>query len=65
MTTLGSYRVSVQTRASGPQTALLTPARVEDMPTDWTFDWPGLWQRTDFSSIRPISLPWFSRNLRD
>ncbi|MCL1472004.1 hypothetical protein [Argonema antarcticum] len=56
MTTLGSYRVSVQTRASGPQTALLTPARLEDMPTDWTFNWPGLWQLTDFDCQNIVKL---------
>lgn len=56
MTRLGSYLVSVQTRETGQQTALLTSALFEDMPTDWTFDWPGLWQRTDISCQNIVKL---------
>lgn len=56
MTRLGSYLVSVQTRDAGQQTALLTSALSGDMPTDWIFDWPGLWQRTDISCQNIIKL---------
>lgn len=56
MTRLGSYLVSVQTRDAGQKTALLTKASVEDMPTDWTFDWPGLWQRSDISCQNIVKL---------
>ena len=56
MTRLGSYLVSVLTRDAGNQTALLTSALFEDMATDWTFDWPVLWQRTDISCQNIIKL---------
>lgn len=56
MTRLGEYLVSVQTRDADQQTALLTPALMEDMPSEWTFDWPGLWQRTDISCQNIVKL---------
>lgn len=55
-TLLSSYLVLVQTRDASQQTALLTSALVEDMPTDWTFDWLGLWQRTDISCQSIVKL---------
>ncbi len=48
MTNLGSFQVRVRTDTGTQQTALLTPATEEDMPTDWTFNWSLLWEVTDF-----------------
>lgn len=48
MTNLGCYQVSIQADSTIRQTALLAPAREEDLPTDWEFSWRELWQKTDF-----------------
>lgn len=48
MTSIGSYQVPVKTLAAGIELALVTPAALDDMPTDWAFDCPGLWRATDF-----------------
>lgn len=50
-----SYVVPILTR-SNKETALITPARKEDMPNDWGFDWHGLWERTDFDCQNIVKL---------
>ena len=45
---IGSYRVRVLTQESGEQEAVISPATVDDMPSNWTFHWQELWRRTDF-----------------
>jgi hypothetical protein len=56
LTTIGSYQVKVQLQSAGEDYAMLAPARVEDMPNDWSFDWPGLWQRADFDCQSIVKL---------
>lgn len=56
MTPVKSFQVSVLARTGTQQTALLTPATEEDMPTDWTFNWLLLWQATDFDCQNIIKL---------
>jgi hypothetical protein len=53
---IASYQVQVQCQDGSIQHAFLTPALKEDMPTDWTFDWTGLWQKTDFDCQNIIKL---------
>lgn len=48
MTTIGSYQVHVTIESVGQQLALLSPAKKQDMPTNWTFNWRVLWENTDF-----------------
>jgi hypothetical protein len=45
---IGSYRVRVLTQERGEQEAVISPATVDDMPSNWTFRWKELWRRTDF-----------------
>ncbi|MCF3578725.1 hypothetical protein [Planktothrix agardhii] len=56
MTPVKSFQVSVLAQTGTQQTALLTPATEEDMPTDWTFNWLLLWQATDFDCQNIIKL---------
>jgi hypothetical protein len=53
---IGSYHVSVKIKDVNNQRAVLTPAKAEDMPIDWSFDWPGLWQRSDFDCQNIVKL---------
>ncbi|MBD2083529.1 hypothetical protein NDI49_05145 [Trichocoleus sp. ST-U3] len=53
---IGSYRVRVLTQAAGEQEAVISPARMEDMPNNWTFSWQELWQRTDFEVQNIVKL---------
>lgn len=48
--------MKVRLQSAGEEFAVLTPANVEDMPNDWTFDWPGLWQRADFDCQSIVKL---------
>ncbi|MBG1263241.1 hypothetical protein [Nostoc commune] len=45
---IGSYRVRILTQERGEQEAVISPATVDDMPSNWTFRWKELWRRTDF-----------------
>ncbi|MBE9224260.1 hypothetical protein IQ264_02080 [Phormidium sp. LEGE 05292] len=56
MVDIGSYRVRVMTQAAGEQEAVITPATVDDMPTNWTFNWQELWRRTDFDLQNIVKL---------
>lgn len=56
MTPIKSFKVSVLAQTGTQQTALLTPATEEDMPTDWTFNWQLLWQATDFDCQNIVKL---------
>lgn len=56
MTNLGSFQVSVQTRSPDLETAILTSATLEDMPSNWTFSWQELWRRTDFDCQNIVKL---------
>jgi hypothetical protein len=50
MISVGCYQAQVKTLAfSRSYTALLLPAKQEDMPLDWDFDWKGLWEETNFN----------------
>ena len=48
LTTIGSYHVTVQVQSVEKHFALLSPAVADDMLANWTFNWPTLWQNTDF-----------------
>lgn len=61
MTSIGSYHVPVKTLSAGTQLALLTPAALDDMPTDWNFDWLSLWQATDFECQNIVKLAYKSQ----
>lgn len=58
--TTPSYRVRVVERSGIELDAELEPALEEDMPSrsspDWTFDWRGFWQNTDFDCEAIIKL---------
>lgn len=56
MVHIGAYQVSVKIKDVNNQMAVLTPATGEDMPTDWSFDWPGFWQKTDFDCENIVKL---------
>lgn len=56
MTNIGSYRVRVLTQSAGEQEAVLSPATIDDMPSDWTFSWRELWQRTNFALQNIVKL---------
>lgn len=56
MTTIGSYQVNVTIESVGQQLALLSPAKKQDMPTNWTFNWRVLWENTDFECQNIIKL---------
>lgn len=56
MVGIGSYRVRVLTQAAGEQEAVISPARVDDMPNSWTFSWQELWQRTNFDLQNIVKL---------
>lgn len=56
MTTIGSYQVKVRFQLTGENCAVVSPAQLQDMPNHWTFDWPGLWKRTDFDCQNIIKL---------
>lgn len=56
MVDIGSYRVRVMTQVAGEQEAVITPATVDDMPTNWTFNWQELWRRADFEIGNIIKL---------
>ena len=56
MTAIGSYQVTIQTQSAGEQVAVLYPAKAEEMPTNWTFDWSALWQSTDFDCQNIVKL---------
>jgi hypothetical protein len=51
-----SYQVQIQDQADCRQYALLTPALQEDMPSDWSFDWAGLYRKTDFDCQNIVKL---------
>lgn len=61
LTTIGSYQVKIQLQSAGEDYAMLSPARVEDMPKDWSFDWPGLWQSADFDCQSIVQLVYSDR----
>jgi hypothetical protein len=44
---IGSYAVTVHS-PDGAKTAVLSPAAVEDMPSNWDFFWSILWENTSF-----------------
>ncbi len=48
--------MKVQIESYQEQLALLSPAKPDNMPTDWSFDWSGLWQITDFDCENIIQL---------
>jgi hypothetical protein len=56
LTTIGSYQVKVQIESTVEETAFLSFATIEDMPTDWDFDWLSLWQNTSFECQNIIKL---------
>ncbi|BAZ10072.1 hypothetical protein NIES4071_18860 [Calothrix sp. NIES-4071] len=56
MTYIGSYKVQVLTKNGVKQEAIISPATVDDMPSNWTFAWRELWQRTDFELQNIIKL---------
>ncbi|MFE1744872.1 hypothetical protein [Coleofasciculus sp. H7-2] len=53
---IGSYRVRILTQAAGEQDAVISPATIDDMPNNWTFNWQELWQRTDFEVQNIVKL---------
>ncbi|MBD2041312.1 hypothetical protein [Microcoleus sp. FACHB-672] len=61
MTSIGSYHVKVQIQAGGDRFASLSPAREADMPADWSFDWLGLWQNTDFECQNIVKLVYLNQ----
>jgi hypothetical protein len=56
MVHIGAYQVSVKIKDVNNQTAVLTPATADDMPTDWSFDWPGFCHKTDFDCENIVKL---------
>lgn len=56
MVDISSYKVQVLIQDRGNQEAIIAPATVDDMPTNWTFVWQELWQRTDFELQNIVKL---------
>ena len=56
MTSIGSYQIKVCLQSVGDKIALLSPAKAEDMPTAWTFNWPILWETTEFKCQNIVKL---------
>lgn len=56
MADIGSYRVRVLTQDKGEQEAVISPATVDDMPSNWNFPWRELWRRTDFEFQNIVKL---------
>lgn len=51
-----TYRVLVKTKESAPINGIVGPISKERLPTDWDFEWPYIWDRTDFSGQAIIAL---------
>jgi hypothetical protein len=56
LTSIGSYQIKVRLQSLGEKIALLSPAKAEDMPTDWTFNWPILWENTELECQNIVKL---------
>jgi hypothetical protein len=56
LTTIGSYQIQVQIESTVQETAFLSSATIEDMPSDWDFDWLNLWRNTSFECQNIIKL---------
>jgi hypothetical protein len=56
LTSIGSYQVKVRVPSAGEKIALLSPAQAEDMPNNWTFNWPILWENTEFEYQNIVKL---------
>ena len=50
------YQVLVKTKESVPLAGIVGPASRENLPEDWDFEWPYIWDRTDFSGQSIITL---------
>ncbi|MBD2385226.1 hypothetical protein [Cylindrospermum sp. FACHB-282] len=48
MTTIGSYQVKVLIQSASEETALISPASADDMPTNWSCNWVNFWRNMDF-----------------
>jgi hypothetical protein len=48
LTTIGSYQVKVLIESNTEEIAFISPASINDLPTDWTCDWLNIWNNTSF-----------------
>ena len=56
MTQIGSYLVPVRIQGAEIEKAIIAPATVDDLPYDWTCNWPELWKKTDFDLQNIVKL---------
>ncbi|MEH2169857.1 MAG: hypothetical protein V7K41_25045 [Nostoc sp.] len=56
MTTIGSYQVKVQIQSTAEEIVCLSPARENDMPTDWSCNWLNFWKNTSFDCQNIVKL---------
>jgi hypothetical protein len=56
LTSIGSYEVKIRVKSGIKQVAFVSPAKADDMPTNWTFDWPGLWHMMNFECENIVKL---------
>lgn len=54
--TCPTFEVPVRDSKSKTLTGVLELAQQEDMPVGWSFDWPYIWERVDFSDFTGQSL---------
>lgn len=54
MTTIGSYHVKVRIQSTAEEIAYLSPARENDMPTNWSCNWLNIWKNTSFECQEKI-----------
>ena len=46
MTTIGSYHVKVLIESNAEEVAFISPATIDDMPTNWSCNWLNIWNET-------------------
>ncbi|MBD2569945.1 hypothetical protein [Anabaena lutea] len=48
MTTIGSYQVKVLIESNTEEIAFISPANIDDLPTNWSCNWLNIWNETAF-----------------
>jgi hypothetical protein len=48
LTTIGSYQVKVLIESNTEEIAFISPASIDDLTTNWSFDWLNTWNNTSF-----------------
>ncbi|MDZ8055379.1 MAG: hypothetical protein RMX68_028400 [Aulosira sp. ZfuVER01] len=56
MTTIGSYQVKVRIKSTTDEIAFLSPAKANDMPTDWSCSWLNFWNNANFECENIVKL---------